>query len=98
MDSRQSQSEIPVILLVVALVVAFTAPRLPVMFRKGLVMAGMLVWIGGFYYLVLAPRWWQGNQSPARRMWKRILLLLLAGMLSMAAGVFVTGAPETSAS
>lgn len=97
MDSRQSQSEIPVILLVVALVVAFTAPRLPVMFRKGLVMAGMLVWIGGLCYLVLVPGWQSGNQSPARRMWKRILFLLLAGV-SFAASVFVTGTPEASSS
>jgi hypothetical protein len=96
MDSRQSQSGIPTVLLVVALVVAFAAPRLPVMFRKGLMIAGMLVWIGGLYYLVLAPRWWPGNRSPARRMCKRILLLLLAGVVGITTGAFVTAAPGTA--
>lgn len=97
MDARRSQSEIPIILLIVALVVAFIAPRLPVIFRKGLVIAGMLVWIGGLYYLVLAPGWRSGKQSRMRRMWKRIWFLLLAGV-SFAAGVFVTGTPEAFSS
>jgi hypothetical protein len=79
MDSRQSQSGIPMILLVVALVVAFAAPRLPVMFRKGLLIAGMLVWIGGFCYI-----------------WKRIVFLLLAGVLGITAGGYVTATPGTA--
>jgi hypothetical protein len=96
MDSRQSQSGIPMILLVVALVVAFAAPRLPVMFRKGLLIAGMLVWIGGFCYMVLAPGWRSGNGSPARRIWKRIVFLLLAGVLGITAGGYVTATPGTA--
>lgn len=102
MDSKQLQSsntvEIPRILLVVALAVAFAAPRLPVMFRKGLVMAGTLVWIGGLCYLVLIPGRKPINQSRMRRMWKRILFPLLAGVLSFGAAVLVTATPEVFSS
>ena len=96
MSSRRSQSgymlEIPPLMLVVGVVLAVALPRVPLVLSKVLMAAGTLAWIGGLYYMILAPGWMPGNQPPMRRMWKWILFLVLAGFLVFGAGVYVLNA------
>jgi hypothetical protein len=93
MMNRHSQSgymlEIPVIMFAAAILLALALPRLPAVFAKILVVVVTLVWIGGLYYMIVIPGWRPGNPSRISRVWRLTQFLVLAGLLSFAAGAYV---------
>lgn len=96
MNSRRSQSgylmEIPLIMAAVGVLLAIAIPHFPIALGKGLLVLGALVWIGGLYYMIVIPGWQPGRRSYGGRAWRLGLFLLLAGLLSFAAGAYVLGA------
>lgn len=93
MHARRSQSgyllEIPLIMAVVGVLLAVAIPHLSSALRKGLLVLGALVWIGGLYYMIVIPGWQPGRRSYGGRAWRLGLFLLLAGLFSFAVGAYV---------
>ncbi|MCX7258513.1 MAG: hypothetical protein NTZ64_17850 [Polaromonas sp.] len=92
MQAKRSQSgylmEIPLIMAVVGVLLAVAIPHLSSALRKGLLVLGTLVWIGGLYYMIVIPGWQPGRRSGGRA-WRLGLFLLLAGLFSLAVGAYV---------
>lgn len=92
MNSRRSQSgylmEIPLIMAVVGVLLVVAIPHLSIALRKGLLVLGTLVWLGGLYYMIVIPGWQPERRSYGRAWWLG-LFLLLAGLFSFAAGAYV---------
>lgn len=86
--------EVPLIMLAAGVVLAIALPRVPPAPGKALMVVGTLIWIGGLYYMFLAPGWQPGGQSRLRRVSRWVLFLTLAGFLVFIAGAYVcsTGA------
>ena len=96
MPARRSQSgylmEIPLIMAVVGVLLAVLIPHLSIALRKGLLVLGTLVWLGGLYYMIVIPGWQPGRCSYSRA-WRLGLFLLLAGLFSFAVGAYVLAPP-----
>lgn len=94
MPARRSQSgyllEIPLIMAVVGVLLALALPHLSIALRKGLLVLGALVWLGGLYYMIVIPGWQPGRRSGGRA-WRLGLFLLVAGLSSLAVGAYVLG-------
>lgn len=92
MPARRSQSgyllEIPLIMAVVGVLLALALPHLSIALRKGLLVLGALVWLGGLYYMIVIPGWQPGRRSGGRA-WRLALFLLVAGLSSLAVGAYV---------
>jgi len=82
-------TEIPLIMGAVGILLAIMVPKLPGMAGKVLVVVGALVWIVGFYYLIVVPGWQPGNSSRFHRPWNLIVFLGIAVTLSLAACVYL---------
>jgi hypothetical protein len=97
MHARRSQSgylmEIPLIMAVVGVLLAVLIPHLSIALRKGLLVLGTLVWLGGLYYMIVIPGWQPGERSDAGRAWRLGLFVLLAGLCSFGVGAYVLAAP-----
>jgi len=97
MPARRSQSgylmEIPLIMAVVGVLLAVLIPHLSIALRKGLLVLGTLVWIGGLYYMIVIPGWQPGERSDRSRVWRLGLFVLLAGLCSFVVGAYVLAAP-----
>jgi hypothetical protein len=92
MPARRSQSgylmEVPLIMAVVGVLLAVALPHLSIALRKGLLVLGTLVWLGGLYYMIVIPGWQPGRRSYGRA-WRLGLFLLIAGLSSVAVGTYV---------
>jgi hypothetical protein len=92
MPARRSQSgylmEVPLIMAVVGVLLAVVLPHLSIALRKGLLVLGTLVWLGGLYYMIVIPGW-QPERRSYGRAWRLGLFLLIAGLSSVAVGAYV---------
>jgi hypothetical protein len=97
MNARRSQSgylmEIPLIMAVVGVLLAVLIPHLSIALRKGLLVLGALVWLGGLYYMIVIPGWQPGRCSYGGRAWRLGLFVLLAGLCSFGVGTYVLAEP-----
>lgn len=96
MGARCSQSgymmEVPLLMLAAGIVLAIALPHAPSVLGRILVAVGTLIWIGGLYYMILAPGWLPGSQPGMGRAWKWVLFLVLAGLLAFGAVAYIANA------
>lgn len=72
----------------VGVLLALALPHLSIALRKGLLVLGTLVWIGGLYYMIVIPGWQPGRRFYGRA-WRLGLFLLVAGLFSVVVGAYV---------
>jgi hypothetical protein len=77
--------EIPLLLLVLALVVAVLLPRLPPSGQKVAVAMASLPAVVGLFYIIVAPGWTPDGSGAGRR--RRRVALFLACAATLGAGV-----------
>ncbi len=64
--------EIPLILIITGLLLSILIPILPPIATKILVTIGAIIFIGGFYYMIIIPGW-QPNSPRFGYWWKFVL-------------------------
>jgi hypothetical protein len=77
--------EVPIILMLVAILSAIFLPMLPIIIRKVFVVLAALIWIAGLYYMIVIPGWQPDTYSRLRYPWSLLSFLAIAAVL-----VFIT--------
>ena len=92
--SRRGQAgyllEVPIIVAVVAVLLAVLIPNLPPLGAKVVAVLGALVFIAGAYYMIVIPGW-QPGATRLRPPWSGVVFVLVAALIAFVAGAFVMG-------
>jgi len=93
MSPKNKQSgyllEIPLIMMAVGILLAILLPILPKLVGKIVLVIGVLVWIGGIYYMIVIPGWQPRNSSHVHYTWSLMIFIALAALLAFATSVYV---------
>ncbi len=84
MEQRARQSgyllEVPIVMMAVGVLLALLLPKVPGTLGKLLLILGGLVWVGGFYYMIMAPGWRPGGARSSRP-WAWVRFGLMATLI-----------------
>lgn len=80
--------EIPLIVITMGILLAILIPILPKIASKILISIGMVILIGGFYYMLIIPGW-QPNAKPLKGIWKWSIFVSISLLLLFIASSYV---------
>jgi len=92
-NARHLQSgylmEIPLIMVVVSVLVTVLIPALPTMAGKILVAVWAVVWIYGFFYILVTPGWHPQNSPHLHKPWSFLIFVGIVLTICVAAWKFI---------
>jgi hypothetical protein len=86
--------EIPILLFVVALVLAVLLPMLSPVGQKILLGLALIPVLFFLYYMIVIPGWTPGDRGRLKPPWNLILFVLTAGVIVFGVAAFVLSSPR----